>query len=151
MFIVMMFLYASFSKYFDFGAFQRAMYNQPFPAWFSSVLIVILPPIEIYIVWLLVREKSRRKGLIATIFIMSLFTLYIAAILLHFFPKVPCSRRPSSTGISFAPISHATYRAPQWASRADCIDGPRTGIPVDVGRRACTVVSVGDQARRNER
>ena len=89
--IVMMFLYASFSKYFDFGAFQRAMYNQPFPEWFSTLLIVALPPVEIGISIMLIREKTRKKGLVATIVIMTLFTIYIAAIMLHFFPRVPCS------------------------------------------------------------
>jgi cytochrome bd-type quinol oxidase subunit 2 len=89
--LIMMFLYASFSKYFDFGQFKRAMYNQPFPGWFSTLLIIVLPPIEIVIAMLLYREQSRLKGFQASACIMSLFTLYIIAILSHVFPNVPCS------------------------------------------------------------
>ena len=89
--ILMMFLYASFSKYFDFAEFKRAMHKQPFPNWFSSILVILLPPLEIAIAYLLFKDKTRKKGLWATITIMAVFTIYIAAILLRFFPKVPCS------------------------------------------------------------
>ena len=89
--IIMMFLYASFSKYFDFASFQRAMHNQPFPYWLSSILVIIIPPVEIIIAILLFKEKLRKKGLWGTVILMSMFTVYIGAILLHFFPSVPCS------------------------------------------------------------
>ena len=83
--IIMMFLYASFSKYFDFASFRRAMHNQPFPYWLNTLLIIIIPPVEIIISFLLFREKTRKKGLWATVILMSLFTFYIGAILLNFF------------------------------------------------------------------
>jgi uncharacterized membrane protein YphA (DoxX/SURF4 family) len=89
--LVMMFLYASFSKYFDFAAFQRAMYRQPFPHGFSTLLIIVMPPIEIMVSILLITEKKRTQGLRAAVILMTLFTGYISAILLHLFPKVPCS------------------------------------------------------------
>ncbi len=89
--IIMMFLYASFSKYFDFASFRRAMHNQPFPYWLNTLLIIIIPPVEIIISFLLFREKTRKKGLWATVILMSLFTFYIGAILLNFFPSAPCS------------------------------------------------------------
>ena len=89
--IFMMLLYASFSKYFDFAGFQRAMHNQPFPSWFSDVLVIILPPMEIIAAILIAVDKTRIAGLKATIALMTSFTLYIIAILLHFFPMVPCT------------------------------------------------------------
>jgi len=89
--IFIMFLYASFSKYFDFAGFQRAMHNQPFPSPLSDVLVVILPPIEIIAAILLVVDKARIAGLKVTIGLMTAFTLYIAGILLHLFPRVPCT------------------------------------------------------------
>jgi hypothetical protein len=89
--IFMMLLYASFSKYFDFAGFQRAMHNQPFPSWFSDVLVIILPPIEIITAILIAVEKKRIAGLKTTIALMTAFTLYIIAILLHLFPMVPCT------------------------------------------------------------
>ncbi len=89
--LVMLFLYASFSKYFDFAGFQRAMYRQPFPHGLSALLIVLLPPLEIAVSILLMMEKTRKKGLWGAALLMLLFTAYIAAILLHVFPKIPCS------------------------------------------------------------
>jgi putative oxidoreductase len=89
--LTMMFIYASFSKLFDFAEFQRAMYHQPFPHWMSSILIWILPALEIAISILLIKEKTQRVGLITSLCIITLFTLYIGAILIHLFPKVPCS------------------------------------------------------------
>ena len=89
--LVMMFLYASFGKYFDFAAFQRAMHNQPFPSWFSSFLIIIIPPMEMITCILLVMKRTRGKGLLAATILMTVFTLYIGAIFLHLFPRVPCS------------------------------------------------------------
>src|SRR5947209_4043888 len=89
--IFMMFLFVSFSKYFDFSEFRRAMYSQPFPNWFSKILIIFLPPVEISIAILLLKKKFLRTGLLATLVTMSAFTLYIIAILIHIFPNVPCA------------------------------------------------------------
>lgn len=89
--IFMMLLYASFSKYFDFAGFQRAMHNQPFPSWFSDVLVIVLPPMEIIAAILLAVDKTRITGLKVSIGLMTAFTLYIVAILLHLYPMVPCT------------------------------------------------------------
>ncbi|WPU99080.1 hypothetical protein SNE26_24000 [Mucilaginibacter sp. cycad4] len=89
--LLTMFLYASFSKLFDFAGFQRAMHKQPFPAWISSLLVYFVPAVEIGICVLLLRERTRKTGLWAAALLMLLFTAYIAAILLGFFKKIPCS------------------------------------------------------------
>ncbi|QKJ28406.1 hypothetical protein HQ865_01065 [Mucilaginibacter mali] len=89
--IFMMFLYAAFSKYFDFSGFKRAMGNQPFPVWLSQLLVIVLPPAEVITATLLLFEKTRKSGLIATIILMITFTFYIIAILLHLYPAEPCT------------------------------------------------------------
>jgi putative oxidoreductase len=89
--IVMMWLHASSSKYFDFAGFKRDMHKQPFPTWFSDILIIILPPIEITTAVIVAWQKTRRIGLVVTEVLMSAFTLYIIAIMFNFFPRVPCS------------------------------------------------------------
>ncbi|WPU96494.1 hypothetical protein SNE25_13285 [Mucilaginibacter sabulilitoris] len=89
--IFMMLLYASFSKYVDFAGYQRAMHNQPFPSWFSDALVFVLPPMEIIVAILLAIDKTKVTGLKATVGLMTAFTLYIVAILLHLFPMVPCT------------------------------------------------------------
>jgi len=89
--LVMLFLYASFSKIFSYAAFKRAMHDQPFPSWFSDLLILFIPIIEIIIAVLLMFEDSRKQGFYASTAIMGVFTLYIAGILLHFFAWEPCN------------------------------------------------------------
>lgn len=89
--LVLLFLYTSFSKLFEFAAFERAMYNQPFPHWFSALLIWTLPAVEIIVAIALFFPKTRLYGLYAFFLLMVLFTAYITAILLHFFPRVPCT------------------------------------------------------------
>ena len=89
--LIIMFLYAAFSKFFDLPAFTRAMHNQPFPYWFSTLLVWVLPGSEILISFCLVLEGSRTFGLYGAILVLTLFTLYIIAILFHVFPRVPCS------------------------------------------------------------
>lgn len=89
--LILLFLYASISKYIDFAAFKRSMHHQPFPFWLSTIFIWTVPPIEISIAVLLIVPFTRLAGLYASLVLMSLFTFYIAGILLHFFPYVPCS------------------------------------------------------------
>lgn len=89
--IMIMFFYAAFSKYFDWGAFRRSMYNQPFIKPVAIALMIVIPPVEIIAAIMLLFPKTRSKGLWASIILMGIFTIYIATILLHFFPNVPCS------------------------------------------------------------
>lgn len=89
--LVILFLYTSTSKYFDFAAFKRAMYNQPFPHGLSAFLIWVLPPAEILVAVGLMIERFRTLALYVFLALMVLFTGYIALILLHIFPRVPCS------------------------------------------------------------
>ena len=89
--IILLFVYASLSKFFDFAGFQHDMYNQVFSHWLSTIFIYTLPPIELAISFSLIIERFRKVGLIASLILMLLFTLYTASVLLHFFPRVPCS------------------------------------------------------------
>ncbi|RKR80557.1 methylamine utilization protein MauE [Mucilaginibacter gracilis] len=89
--LVALFLYASFSKYFDYAYFQRSMYNQIFPHWMATCLIYTIPPVEIIIAIGLMQERTRLIALYAFFILMALFSIYIAAGLLHVFSKVPCS------------------------------------------------------------
>jgi putative oxidoreductase len=89
--LIALFLYASFSKYFDYAYFQRSMYNQVFPHWMATWFIYTIPPVEITIAIALMLERTRLKALYAFFILMVLFSIYIAAGLLNVFSKVPCS------------------------------------------------------------
>lgn len=89
--ILTMFLYAAFSKYFDWNAFTRSMYDQPFEKWFVQVLIIAVPPVEIMTAVLLMFERTRFIGMVISTLLMTAFTCYIALALWGAFAKMPCS------------------------------------------------------------
>ncbi len=89
--LIMLFLYASVSKFLDFKTFTGEMNNQPLPNSWTPFLVWFIPCSEILISLALIAERTRLIGFYGSLVLMSLFTLYSMAILLHFFAFVPCS------------------------------------------------------------
>ena len=89
--LIMLFLYASVSKFLDFQRFIGEMNNQPLPNSWTPFLVWTIPSLEIAISVALIFERTRLIGFIASLALMTLFTIYTATILLHFFEYVPCS------------------------------------------------------------
>ena len=89
--LIMLFLYASVSKFTDFQRFYGEMNNQPLPNSWTPFLVWTVPSLEIAISVVLIFERTRMVGFIASLALMTLFTIYTGAILLHFFEYVPCS------------------------------------------------------------
>ncbi len=89
--LVMLFIYASFSKFVDLRQFKMDMFNQPFPKWFSAILVWAVPITEILISLCLILPKFRTTGFVSAAILMSLFTLYTGLILLNVFHRIPCS------------------------------------------------------------
>lgn len=89
--LIMLFLYASVSKFLDFKTFTSEMNNQPFPNSWTPFMIWAIPLSEIAIALSLIFERTRLAGLYASFVFMIIFTIYAAAILLHLFSYVPCS------------------------------------------------------------
>jgi putative oxidoreductase len=89
--LILLFLYASLSKWLAFRTFIGDMNNQPFPNWMTPFLVWFIPIIEVLIVVGLIFEKTRMQSLYASLFLMLAFTIYTVAILLHSFRYIPCS------------------------------------------------------------
>jgi hypothetical protein len=89
--LIMLFLYASLSKFLDFRTFIGEMNNQPLPNALTPFLVWTIPSLEIGIALALLFERTRLAGLYTSFVLMALFTIYAGAILLHFFAYVPCS------------------------------------------------------------
>jgi putative oxidoreductase len=89
--LVVLFLYASISKFLDFKTFIDQMNNQPLPNSWTPFLVWAIPLLEIAISITLFIEHTRLLGLYASLLIMIIFTFYTSIILLHFFPYIPCS------------------------------------------------------------
>ena len=89
--LILLFVYASLSKFLDFHTFYREMDNQPLPNSWTPVLVWVIPCTEIAISVSLIFERTRLLGLYGALVVMGLFTIYTGIILMHFFPYVPCS------------------------------------------------------------
>lgn len=88
--VILLLLYASFSKIFDLWYFKYDLSKQPFPKWLQNILVWAVPFSEILIAGLLMLKRTRGLGLYLALSLMLLFTGYTAAILLHVFAFVPC-------------------------------------------------------------
>lgn len=89
--LILLFLYASVSKWLAWRTFIGDMNNQPFPNWMTPFLVWSIPTIEVLIAVALIFERARVKAFYASLFLMLAFTIYTVAILLHAFKYVPCS------------------------------------------------------------
>jgi putative oxidoreductase len=89
--LIMLFLYASVSKFLDFETFIDEMNNQPLPNSWTPFLVWSIPCTEVAVALALMIERTRLVALYASLILMSLFTIYTITILLHFFRYVPCS------------------------------------------------------------
>jgi putative oxidoreductase len=89
--LILLFLYASVSKWLAFKLFIGEMNNQPFPNWLTPYLVWSIPFIEVIIAIGLIFEKTRIPALYASLFLMLAFTIYTVVILLHAFKYIPCS------------------------------------------------------------
>ncbi|MDR3714581.1 MAG: MauE/DoxX family redox-associated membrane protein [Puia sp.] len=89
--LILLFLYASVSKFIDFRHFTGEMNNQPLPKVLKRGLVFIVPISEVLISIALVMEFTRTAGFWASVVLMGLFTAYTLAVLLHLFSRVPCS------------------------------------------------------------
>jgi putative oxidoreductase len=91
MLLMILFSYTVFAKLIDIKLFAIEMHNQPLPWWFTSLLVYLLPAIEILIAIGLFFENHRFAALVLSLVLMLLFTAYTTLILIHMFPRVPCS------------------------------------------------------------
>src|ERR1700722_17101403 len=84
--LILLFLYASISKFLDFKTFIDEMNNQPLPNSWTPYLVWSIPLLEIAISIGLLFEYTRLLCLYASLVVMAIFTIYTGIVLLHFFP-----------------------------------------------------------------
>jgi hypothetical protein len=89
--LILLFSYASLSKLGDLNTFELQMFNQPLPRLINQALVWLVPSAEIIVVFLLVFKSTQRLGFIGSALLMSVFTIYVGAMVFHFFDRVPCS------------------------------------------------------------
>ncbi|MDR6782337.1 putative membrane protein YphA (DoxX/SURF4 family) [Pedobacter africanus] len=87
---VLLFLYAATSKLMEYDKFQLQMGKSPIITDYASILVWLVPGLEIAISITLLLERTRLAGLYAAFTLMALFTFYIYAIL-SYSDSIPCS------------------------------------------------------------
>ncbi|WP_426477517.1 MauE/DoxX family redox-associated membrane protein [Chryseobacterium sp. CBSDS_008] len=88
--LILVWAYTFASKIFDFDTFDRQIQGAYLLSAGGSVLPYILQAVHIGIVTLLINKNWRKFGLIASLFVLTLYTAYLIYIL-KFAPSIPCS------------------------------------------------------------
>lgn len=86
----LLFLYAAVSKLIDYESSELRMAKSPIITEFATLLVWLVPAVEITIALMLVIPKTMLLGLYTALALMSMFTAYIIAIL-NFSDTIPCS------------------------------------------------------------
>jgi putative oxidoreductase len=89
--LVLLWMYTAASKLLSFDHYQLQMYEQPLPHWMAFMLIWSLPPIEILTAILLIFPKLKIWGLLSSIILLIVFSVYVAFVAFHVFERVSCS------------------------------------------------------------
>lgn len=89
-FFVILFCYAAISKILDFEKFQDQISASPLLNGFSQFLPYTIIIVEVIIAVLLCYRKTRTIGLIGSLFLMLIFTVYII-LMLRTSKNLPCS------------------------------------------------------------
>jgi len=89
--LILLFVYTASSKLISLQTTYHEMNNQPFPNWMTPYLVWGISIAELCVAAFLIFDRTKKAGLWGSLVLMTLFTGYIGAILLHFFKRVPCS------------------------------------------------------------
>jgi len=88
--LVFLFVYTGVNKLLDRSSFEAVLLQSPLVRNYAFLISWSLPLIEILIAVLLLLKKYRQTGLILSLIVLSVFTLYIGYMVL-FVPSLPCS------------------------------------------------------------
>jgi len=87
---IILFLYTGISKLIDYSIFREQIAESPILMPIAKPIAVILPWVEFFVVFLLTIPRWRLKGLYMSLGLMTIFIIYIVAILMSN-KHLPCS------------------------------------------------------------
>lgn len=96
-----MWMYASLVKLLNLPESSRQMHNQPFPPAIADLLVFAVPTVELIVVMLLLFPLVLKLGYLASIFLLTVFTIYILLIESNAFGHIPCSCGGIISGFSW--------------------------------------------------
>lgn len=88
--LIFLFTYAGISKLMDHNTFKTTLMQSPVIANMSAILSWMIPLAVLFTVFLLIVNKYKYAGYLSSLILMSVFTAYIAYMIL-FIPYLPCS------------------------------------------------------------
>ena len=88
--LIVLFIYTGLSKMLDYSEFRLQLGKSPFITRFANPVAWTLPAIEILVALALVFKRTRLFGLYASLFLITMFTAYIYA-MLNYSYDLPCS------------------------------------------------------------
>jgi hypothetical protein len=88
--LIFLFTYTATSKLFENKGFVAVLQRLPLVERGAGAIAVLLPVAELFIVLLLIFERTRLKGLYASLLLLSVFTGYLLYMVLYV-PGLPCS------------------------------------------------------------
>lgn len=85
-----LFIYTAISKWLIYPIFLNDLHRSPFIGGLALFISLAIPTAELATASLLVIRQTRRVGLYASLFLMALFTLYVAGVL-TLTDNLPCN------------------------------------------------------------
>lgn len=89
--LVFLFSYTAISKLADIQLYTHDMHKQPMAGWLATLLVWLIPSIEISLVVLLLRSRTRGLGFWLSAGMLAVFTMYVVLVLARAFGSIPCS------------------------------------------------------------
>ncbi|SFF08302.1 hypothetical protein SAMN05518672_115119 [Chitinophaga sp. CF118] len=86
----LLFVYTSISKLISYDYYLYDLRRSPLLASYATVISITVPCTEIIVAALLIPNKTRKYGLLGSLVLMLVFTVYVAYVLL-FTTKRPCT------------------------------------------------------------
>ena len=88
--LILLFSYAALSKLGDYDTFRLQLLQSPITTAYAGIISIVLPSGELLVVLALILPATRLTGLYASLFLLSLFSVYIY-VLLHYSFYISCN------------------------------------------------------------
>ena len=88
--LTLLFVYAAFSKLWEYNTFKIQLTNSPFLKTFAGMIVWFIPATELTVSAMLTVRNTRKEGLYGSFILLLIFTVYIGTMLLSA-THLPCS------------------------------------------------------------
>lgn len=88
--LILLFVYTAISKLLDYQPFRMQLSKSPFITAYAVTISWALPLVEVLVAGLLLFNRTRILGLYTSLFLITMFTTYIYAMLQYSY-DIPCS------------------------------------------------------------